>query len=67
MAVSCDGVPHDKTDQASALIDPALEGHEVSWRQIRGHAGYAENERADRLARDGMKPYLPKKDQAVHS
>ena len=43
-------------------LDAALEGHDVSWHWVRGHAGHVENERADRLAREGMKPYLPKKD-----
>ena len=33
-------------------------GHEVAWRWIKGHAGHAENERADALARAGMQPYL---------
>lgn len=32
-------------------LDAALAGHEVDWRWIRGHAGHAENERADAIAR----------------
>lgn len=32
-------------------LDAALSGHEVEWRWVRGHAGHAENERADALAR----------------
>src|SRR4029077_6219216 len=31
----------------------ALDGHEVSWRWVRGHAGDEGNERADALARLG--------------
>lgn len=31
--------------------------HQVTWRWIKGHAGHAENERADALARAGMAPY----------
>lgn len=30
----------------------ALAGHRVSWRWVKGHAGHAENERVDTLARD---------------
>ena len=44
-------------------LDAALESHEVSWHWVKGHAGHAENERADKLARAGMKPFLPQKDQ----
>lgn len=32
-------------------LDAALAGHDVEWRWVRGHAGHAENERADALAR----------------
>jgi ribonuclease HI len=32
----------------------ALEGHEVTWRWVRGHAGDEGNERADELARLGI-------------
>ena len=42
-------------------LDAALQGHEVSWHWVKAHAGHAENERADKLAREGMKPYLPEK------
>jgi ribonuclease HI len=31
------------------------------WEWIKGHAGHPENERADELARAGMKPFKPKK------
>lgn len=31
--------------------------HKVTWRWIKGHAGHAENERADELARAGMAPF----------
>jgi ribonuclease HI len=33
------------------------DGHEVHWHWVRGHSGHPENERADALARAGMKPY----------
>jgi len=32
-------------------LDAALEGHEVEWHWVKGHAGHVENERADALAR----------------
>lgn len=38
-------------------LDEAQRQHQVEWRWIKGHAGHAENERADELARAGMEPY----------
>ena len=35
-------------------LDAALKEHKVRWHWIKGHAGHAENERADQLARDGL-------------
>jgi ribonuclease HI len=40
-------------------LDAAQVRHRVEWRWIKGHAGHAENERADELAREGMAPYKP--------
>jgi ribonuclease HI len=42
-------------------LDLALKPHVVTWHWVKGHAGHVENERADVLAREGMKPYLRKK------
>lgn len=39
-------------------LDAARSRHEVVWHWVRGHAGDTENERADELARDGMRPFL---------
>ncbi len=41
-------------------LDEAAARHTVEWRWVKGHAGHAENEKADELARLGMKPFLPK-------
>ena len=38
-------------------LDEAQARHRVTWKWIKGHAGHAENERADELARAGMAPY----------
>lgn len=38
-------------------LDLAQARHKVEWRWIKGHAGHAENERADALARAGMAPF----------
>jgi ribonuclease HI len=38
-------------------LDQAQARHDVEWRWIKGHAGHAENERADELARAGMAPF----------
>ncbi|RJE80569.1 ribonuclease HI [Paracoccus sp. JM45] len=38
-------------------LDEAQKTHTVEWRWIKGHAGHAENERADELARGGMAPF----------
>ena len=38
-------------------LDDAVKRHKVTWHWIKGHAGHAENERADELARRGMEDY----------
>jgi ribonuclease HI len=40
-------------------LDAAQARHGVTWRWIKGHAGHAEHERADALARAGMAPFKP--------
>ena len=41
-------------------LDLLTTTHQVEWRWIKGHAGHAENEKADELARSGMAPFKPK-------
>ena len=38
-------------------LDEIVRKHEVQWHWLKGHAGHAENERADELARAGMAPF----------
>jgi ribonuclease HI len=38
-------------------LDGAIAEHQISWHWVKGHAGHAENERADELARQGMAPF----------
>ena len=41
-------------------LDAAQARHTVTWKWVKGHAGHAENEQADALARAGMAPFKPK-------
>lgn len=58
-----DGKPVKNVDLWQRL-DAAQARHRVTWRWIKGHAGHAENERADELARAGMEPFKPAKAKA---
>jgi ribonuclease HI len=40
-------------------LDLAAQRHTIDWRWVKGHAGDPGNERADKLARQGMQIYLP--------
>ncbi len=42
-------------------LEAAVGRHRLHWHWVRGHAGHADNERADLLARNGMEPFLKKK------
>ncbi|MAS24688.1 MAG: ribonuclease HI [Oceanospirillaceae bacterium] len=39
-------------------LDEQCQRHEVEWRWVKGHAGHAENERADQLANKGVAEVL---------
>lgn len=42
-------------------LDEALARHDITWHWVKGHAGHEHNEEADRLARQGMAPFLPER------
>ena len=50
-----------KNEDLWRRLDEAQARHDVTWEWVKGHAGHPENERADELARAGMKPFKPKK------
>jgi ribonuclease HI len=47
-----------KNEDLWRRLDEARQRHEVDWRWVKGHAGHELNERADELARRGMKEAL---------
>lgn len=50
-----------KNEDLWRRLEEAAARHKVTWRWIKGHAGHAENERADALARAGMAPFKPRR------
>lgn len=40
-------------------LEQAAMRHQVSWHWVKGHAGHPENERADELAREGLRAVAP--------
>ena len=47
----------EKDPEDGKALDEAQARHTITWEWIKGHAGHPENERADELARAGMKPF----------
>jgi ribonuclease HI len=47
-----------KNEDLWRRLDAARARHDVDWRWVKGHAGHPLNERADALARKGMKEVL---------
>ena len=39
-------------------LDQVMAKHDIEWAWVRGHSGHPENERADRLARQGQAAYV---------
>lgn len=44
-----------KNDDLWRRLDEARRRHDVDWRWVKGHNGHEQNERADALARKGLK------------
>ena len=44
-----------KNDDLWRRLDEAARRHRVEWHWVKGHAGHDENERADELAREGLR------------
>jgi ribonuclease HI len=44
-----------KNDDLWRRLDEAAQRHQIDWRWVKGHAGHDENERADELAREGLR------------
>jgi ribonuclease HI len=44
-----------KNDDLWRRLDEATQRHHIDWRWVKGHAGHDENERADELAREGLR------------
>ena len=42
-------------------LDALASRHDIDWHWVKGHAGDADNERADELARQGMAPFIAKR------
>ena len=44
-------------------LDGLAARHDISWHWVKGHSGHPENQRADRLARDGVKEITGEKEK----
>ena len=47
-----------KNEDLWRRLAAAADRHDIRWIWVRGHAGDEHNERADKLAREGMTPFL---------
>ncbi len=48
-----------KNEDLWRRLEEAAAAHKVDWHWVKGHAGHAENERADGLAREGAEAARP--------
>jgi len=53
-----------KNEELWRRLDEARHIHDIDWRWVKGHAGHAENERADELARVAMAEFKPRREKA---
>lgn len=53
---TADKKPVKNAELWQRLLD-AQARHEVDWRWVKGHSEHVENDRADELAREGMRPF----------
>lgn len=49
------------------LLDEAAARHHVCWKWVKGHAGHAENERCDELARRAAESHPSKRDEGYEA
>lgn len=52
-----------KNEDLWRVLDDIISTHDISWHWVKGHAGHPENERADALARDGLKEHMASQDK----
>ena len=64
--VTADKKPVKNADLWQAL-DELVQGHQVSWRWVRGHAGDPGNERADQLANQGVEKARAARGKPAHA
>jgi ribonuclease HI len=48
-----------KNEDLWRRLEEAAQRHRIDWRWVKGHAGHDQNERADELAREGLREALP--------
>jgi ribonuclease HI len=48
-----------KNEDLWRRLEEAARRHRIDWRWVKGHAGHDQNERADELAREGLREALP--------
>jgi ribonuclease HI len=48
-----------KNDDLWKHLDEVAQRHRIDWHWVKGHAGHDQNERADELAREGLKEANP--------
>ncbi|HVP98363.1 MAG TPA: ribonuclease HI [Roseiarcus sp.] len=53
-----------KNEDLWRRLAAAADRHDIRWIWVKGHAGDEHNELADKLAREGMAPFLPGNQQA---